>query len=294
MLLSVLSSATGWAQPVGQVLQDEFPQVEFEPEVDPSEEDVVKEVQALGDLDEIRNLLMALVLDLEVEIDRERNTVLLEGTRAQVEAAAELLDQPTCPLREAVLECQLVRMTEARRRDLQVDGGQLIWSAHSGADPVLLRLGRFETRRFSDLGRQASSFLDYQTPALTSGCSGTIQIWDKFPRTPYKPQVGLKLEARPVVKYDGSIVCELNGEFTIPIQLLGNRYPRMRTLTFDVQARIRNGETLMVDGLLTPELWRRAAEAVPQLAELPMTGPLFAAPGREQSICLMLTPREVK
>jgi hypothetical protein len=205
------------------------------------------------------------------------------------------MDSGVRPLKEAILEFNLVRMTEASRRELGLDEEPLIWSAHSGAHQVMLRLGRFETSRarFSELACQGSS-LNYLTPTLQSGCNGAIRICDRFPLANYKPQVGLKLEATPFVKCDGSIVCELNGEFTIPLQLLGNRYPRMRTVTFDVKAKIGQGETLMVDGLLTPEVWRRATGAVPQLAELPWMGHLLREPGRDESICLMLTPKEVK
>ncbi len=140
---------------------------------------------------------------------------------------------------------------------------------------------------------------------LCNGQPGALHTLDRFPLVSYDPQdgnlrttfreVGLKLTPTTLVDSDGANVhCRLHGEFTILKELLAGRYPLERTVTFDGEVDLKDGETMILDGLLTPQLALEAVTAVPLLADLPVMGHLFRDVDPNESLYLMITPNVMK
>ncbi len=94
-------------------IKTEVPWLDVEPEQ--PDQQVVREFLQIryGDLDEVRSLLQTLVPDVTLNTDSGQSTLIIEGTPAAVEQAKELLDQLDRPLDQIVMECKLLRVTEA-------------------------------------------------------------------------------------------------------------------------------------------------------------------------------------
>ena len=109
---------------------------------------------------------------------------------------------------------------------------------------------------------------------MRSGQETAIHIGDKFPIVRYDPasgdfkidyhDVGLKLESTATIEENGPhLHCKLHGEFTYIEEILANRYPRTRTVTFDGDLDMKDGETAVLEGLITPQQAQEAVRQVP-------------------------------
>lgn len=250
-----------------------------------------------GDLDEVLSLVETLVPDVSFHADARESTLILEGSAANLEIARELLQQLDQPLDQVILECKLVRVAETVRQNLRFEWDERNWTAQVvNAEPAPLRLGVFKRNQPSESYQPSSQASVLAGPGicLQTDQPGEVHVGDRLPLV-VDQDVGLKLRSTFSIHGDGSnLDCKLHGEFTIPLELLGNQHPRERKLTFDGEIPMKDGETTVVEGLLTPEIARQAVTAIPLLADLPVLGHLFRELKGGESFYLMLTPNVIK
>jgi type II secretory pathway component GspD/PulD (secretin) len=268
-----------------------------------------------GDLEEVRSLLATLVPDVTMNVDQRQSILILEGTPAAIGQAKELLEQLDQPLDQVVLECKLVRISEAARHILQMEWEPVPWLGHisqngqPAQDCATLRLGKFTrnqpgVRALLPLRTNQATTLSSPRVALCSGQAGLIHTGDKFPILRYEPNpgefrwtyqdVGLRLNPIVTVERGGNIHCRLHGEFTNLKEVLANGLALERTLTFDGELSLRDGETAVLDGLLPAQEALESVTAVPMLAEMPVLGHLFRDIDGDGNVYLMLTPNLMK
>lgn len=112
--------------------------------------------------------------------------------------------------------------------------------------------------------------------------------------------VGLKLEAEPVVLLDDDVQVKLSLEVSTLGESVttnsGSIAYRVGTRTISTLLRLKDGETQVLMGLIRDEE-RRTASGVPGLMEMPVLGRLFSVPRDERQkteIVLSITPRIVR
>lgn len=236
-----------------------------------------------GDLEEFRELFETLVPDTRITVDNSQSTLILEGSPCAIEQAKELLAQLDKPLDQIVLECKLVRA----RQSLKIDWGKT--ALRTSPENARVRVGTFKRATLA-----TSQLVPFQSPdkstlaspriALQSGQHGNIHVGDKLPGK--TQDVGLTLETTATLdEKDQTIHCKIHGQFTVP----GNPI-----VTFEGDLDVQDGETAVLEGLLSPELARQAVEVTPALAELPIIGQLFRDIEDEDRLYLMLTPNVMK
>jgi len=112
--------------------------------------------------------------------------------------------------------------------------------------------------------------------------------------------VGLKLEAEPVVLLDDDVAIKL----TLEVSTLGESVAtnsgslayRVGTRTINTSLRLKDGETQVLMGLIRDEE-RKTASGLPGLTDMPVVGRLFSLPRNERQkteIVLSITPRIVR
>ena len=120
--------------------------------------------------------------------------------------------------------------------------------------------------------------------AAQSGTEAQIHIGDKFPIVYFDPRagqfqvnyvdIGIKLDVTANVKQDGYVVCKILPEVSTLVELVNNQYPRTAVRKVTTDARIKDGETLVLGGLIREEDIQ-AVQKVPLLGDLPIFGTLF-------------------
>ena len=340
-------------------IKNDVPNLDRVPELPPPPTREFVQVK-YGDLNEVKSLLATLVPDVQMNVDTRQSTLILEGAPGAIEQAKELLDQLDKPLDQVVIECKVVDLTEAGRKNVGI-----LWSSANGAagstnvtfaenyrgiigtplaGGAVSQVGPFEvigniasnigafqggtltgTQAFplpigtfarSGLTLQANlNFLISQNEAKVlasprvaaqSGTEAQIHIGDKFPIVYFDPRagqfqvnyvdIGIKLDVTANVKQDGYVICKILPEVSTLVELVNNQYPRTAVRKVTTDARIKDGETLVLGGLIREEDIQ-AVQKVPLLGDLPIFGTLFRITTFSKTrneVVIMLTPNIMK
>jgi general secretion pathway protein D len=110
-------------------------------------------------------------------------------------------------------------------------------------------------------------------------------------------QTGTKLKVKPRIGGDGMVFLEIEQEISSPTDRPdGGGNPDVNTSTVTTEALVRDGETVMLAGLIR-QSDTEGSSGVPGLAKLPVVGGLFGTQGRSQlrsEVVLLITPRVVR
>lgn len=142
--------------------------------------------------------------------------------------------------------------------------------------------------------------------AAQSGTEAQIHIGDKFPIVYFDPRagqfqvnyvdIGIKLDVTATVKQDGYVLCKILPEVSTLVELVNNQYPRTAVRKVTTDARIKDGETLVLGGLIREEDVQ-SVQKVPLLGDLPVLGSLFrntTVTKTRNEVVIMLTPTIMK
>ena len=110
-------------------------------------------------------------------------------------------------------------------------------------------------------------------------------------------QTGTSLKVKPRIGGDGMVFLEIEQEISSPTERpAGGGNPDVNTSTVTTEALVRDGETVMLAGLIR-QSDTEGSSGVPGLAKLPVVGGLFGTQGRSQlrsEVVLLITPRVVR
>ena len=110
-------------------------------------------------------------------------------------------------------------------------------------------------------------------------------------------QTGTKLKVKPRIGGDGMVFLEIEQEISSPSSRPGaGGNPNVNTSTVTTEAMIRDGETVMLGGLIT-QRDGNGASGFPGLSRIPVLGGVFGQQSRNKGrseIVLLITPRVVR
>ena len=124
-------------------------------------------------------------------------------------------------------------------------------------------------------GKEASIFIGSHIPVVTEKHNNGESTYS----TEYV-DAGIKLTYTPVVSRDGYITSSVHTEVSTP------------TRTADTNVRMRNGETLVIGGLISEEE-QKQLQQIPFLSKIPLLGALFRNHYKSKSrteVIMLLTP----
>lgn len=137
-------------------------------------------------------------------------------------------------------------------------------------------------------GKKASIFIGDHIPVQTEQHNSS----GNYTSTEYL-DAGIKLEYTPIVNADGSMVtASVHTEVSTPSLISEIKNYKITSRTVDTNVRMKNGETLVIGGLLSDEE-QKAMQQIPFISKLPILGNLFKNRNNAKSkteVILILTP----
>ena len=103
---------------------------------------------------------------------------------------------------------------------------------------------------------------------------------------------GIKLQYTPIVSNDGMITSVVHTEVSTPTLIGELKNYKITSRTADTTVRMRNGETLVIGGLINEEEQKRL-QKVPFLSNIPLLGELFknrTTSKTKTEVLMILTP----
>lgn len=136
-------------------------------------------------------------------------------------------------------------------------------------------------------GREASIFIGDHIPVVTEKISNAVTTSS----TDYV-DAGIKLQYTPIVSSDGMITSIVHTEVSTPTLISEMKNYKITSRTADTTVRMRDGETLIIGGLINEEEQKRL-QKVPFLSNIPLLGELFknrTTNKTKTEVMMILTP----
>lgn len=125
-------------------------------------------------------------------------------------------------------------------------------------------------------GKEGKIFIGDHIPVVTEKVSnGTTTTSTEY------VDAGIRLSYTPIVGPDGVITASVHTEVSTPTLISELHNYRITSRTADTNVRLREGETLVIGGLISDEEQKRL-ETIPLLSKLPLLGNLFTFRSRKK------------
>lgn len=284
----------------------------------------------------VANSLRTLLKTRDLVVDEKLNMLVLRDTPDTIQMAAKLVALHDVAEPEVMLEVEIL---EVQRSDLEALGVK--WPGNVSLTPLgaptVLYDGTVTTSPFTlndlknlnskgllasvdpmrlsaTVNRDNASVLANPRIRIKSREKALIRVGERVPSVSANVtstgvtsqsvnylDVGLKLEAEPVVYMDDEVSIKLNLEVSSILGTIfdSNDQPygyRIGTRNASTVLRLRDGENQVLAGLISDND-KRSSSAIPGLGELPMLDRLFGSKGSERTkteIVLSITPRVLR
>lgn len=136
-------------------------------------------------------------------------------------------------------------------------------------------------------GKEASIFIGDHIPVTTEKIENSVTT-----NTTDYVDAGIKLQYTPIVSSDGMITSIVHTEVSTPTLISEVKNYKITSRTADTTVRMRNGETLVIGGLINEEEQKRL-QKVPFLSNIPLLGELFknrTTSKTKTEVIMILTP----
>ena len=260
--------------------------------------------------DEAKATLAIVLSRAVVAVDRMHNALIISGNAALLQRAGRLVEELDRPSAQVLFEVRVVDLTPINDQSnfgLEfggVDlGGQPISSAATyafsgGSIPLnvklnaLLSQGRariLATPKILTLSdRVARLHIGATYPIATNGSvfgSQSVQYID----------IGVKLKIRATIGRGGSVIADIHPQYSEILGFTAQNFPIIANRRLDSTLRVRNGETIVLGGLLR-DVSSETVQRIPFLSQIPILGSFFAnkATNHERDeIVFLITPHVI-
>lgn len=257
---------------------------------------------------------------LSVAPDQLNHSLLITGPRWAVDRAIALLEQFDVTPHQVLIECIIADVNRSYLKDkgIEWDWGNTRFVETGETDGYgtgigLRRIDRlaFDWRADLFLQETRGNSKLLATPSLLAR-DGTpmdeckIQIGDELRFQVLQPvaggapvytiervDVGIILHFEPRVTGDGHVALKLHAESSSISGFTPQGYPEIRKRTADTSVVLRDGDTIVIGGLIREEEIQ-SVRSVPFLSKIPFLGQLFRhreIDSRPQELVFFITPR---
>ena len=249
-----------------------------------------------------------------MSFDPVTNSIIFSGTpgdEAKLRDALKVLDVAT---KQVTLEAKIIaiNLEDVKNLGIKWDWSTLPEQEENDDDVTyggLMHLGHGYTARFQATltamysqgkanilatpriitipGKEASIFIGDHIPVTTEKVSnGTTTSTTEY------VDAGIKLSYTPVVSDDNYITASVHTEVSTPTLVSELKNYKITSRTADTNVRMRNGETLVIGGLINEEE-QKNMQRVPFLSNIPILGELFKYRSKSKTkteVMMILTP----
>lgn len=245
-----------------------------------------------------------------VAVDRMHNALIVSGNATLLERVRRLVAQLDRPSPQVLFEVRVIDLTPVNDQSnfgLEFGGldlgGQPIPAAATyafsgGSIPLNVKLnallseGRariLATPKILTLSdRVAELHIGATYPIATSGSvfgSQSVQYID----------IGVKLKIRATIGRSGSVIADIHPQYSEILGFTAQNFPIIANRRLDSTLRVRNGETIVLGGLLR-DVSSETVQRIPFLSQIPILGSFFAnkATSHERDeIVFLITPHVI-
>ena len=270
--------------------------------------------------EDVQKSLSGIVKGEGLTIDPITNSIIFTGTRAEEQKLKDAISQLDVATKQITLEAKIISLNN---EDIQNFG--LVWdwdklpspddsssgSSSSSNDKFggILHIGYGYTTRFQAtlnalLSNGKAKILATPRIITIPGKEASIFIGDHIPVQTEKRDngetttsteyvdAGIKLSYTPIVSTDGFITSVVHTEVSTPTLIAELKNYKITSRTADTNVRMRDGETLIIGGLINEEE-QKNLQAIPILSKLPLIGELFKNRSNTKTkteVMMILTP----
>lgn len=263
--------------------------------------------------EQMKTSLGSVVPEDRLRVETVHNALIFTGSAEEYAKLSGVLAAIDVPPKQVMFEAEVVEISKSKVSDF---GVKWLWSSYpSPSNSTYLGVIRkVDAKRNYNLTYQATldalvttenaKILANPRVAVLDGQTANILIGDKLPVetkslsngvqqvTVSYIDVGIKLEVTPWVNEDGVITTKLVPEVSTNIATAGSN-PSIRTRQAQTTLRVRNGETIVIGGLIQNEVHRNMSK-IPLLGDLPIVGRLFKSSSKEKfetELVIFITPK---
>ena len=245
-----------------------------------------------------------------VAVDSMHNALIVSGNATIIRRVGRLVSQLDRPSSQVLFEVRVVDLTPINDQSnfgLEFGGidlgGQPIPAAATyafsgGSIPLNVKLnallseGRariLATPKILTLSdRVAKLHIGATYPIATNGSvfgSQSVQYID----------IGVKLKIRATIGRNGSVIADIHPQYSEILGFTAQNFPIIANRRLDSTLRVRNGETIVLGGLLR-DVSSETVQRIPFLSQIPILGSFFAnkATNHERDeIVFLITPHVI-
>ncbi len=246
-----------------------------------------------------------------VAVDSMHNALIVSGNATLLERVRRLVAQLDRPSPQVLFEVRVIDLTPVNDQSnfgLEFGGldlgGQPIPAAATyafsgGSIPLNVKLnallseGRariLATPKILTLSdRVAELHIGATYPIATNGSvfgSQSVQYID----------IGVKLKIRATIGRSGSVIADIHPQYSEILGFTAQNFPIIANRRLDSTLRVRNGETIVLGGLLR-DVSSETVQRIPFLSQIPILGSFFAnkATSHERDeIVFLITPHVIE
>lgn len=242
--------------------------------------------------------------------DDRQNAVLITGSGDVVDVVRQLIAQIDRPARQVMFEVKVVDLTPVNDNSnvgIQFGGVDLLGQPSAGATSFTFSRSTLQLNATINFMVSRGTAKILATPRLVTlnNHEANLLIGETYPIIYFDIRsgnqqiqtidIGVKLRMTPTIGADGSILAELHPEYS-EIQGFEQSYPIIASRKVDSALRVRDGETIVLGGLLR-EINSETVTKLPVLGDLPILGSVFKnrqKTAERDEIVFLITPHIVE
>lgn len=255
---------------------------------------------------EALKLLKGFLSDGQVAADDRQNALLTTGTSEAVDTVRAFVAEIDRPSRQVMFEVKVIDLmpqNDASNVGIQFGGVDLLGQPASSATAFAFTRGTVQLNATVNFLVSKGSAKVLATPRLVTlnNHEASMLIGETYPIIYFDIRsgnqqiqtidIGVKLRMTPTIGSDGSIVADLHPEYS-EIQGFEQTYPIVASRKVDSTLRVRDGETIVLGGLLR-EIGAETVTKLPILGDLPILGTVFRnrqKTAERDEIVFLITP----
>jgi len=266
--------------------------------------------------EDVKTMMQDLLKDASsaVGVDPVTNSIIFTGSAADRQKLKDTLSVVDVATKQVTLEAKIISLSneDSKQLGLYWEWDALPEPAESDSDEKyggIIHLGHGYRSNFQATlnalvvsgkakilatprvitipGKEASIFIGDHIPVLTEKSDdGQITTSTEY------VDAGIKLSYTPIISEDDFITAVVHTEVSTPTLIAELRNYKITSRTADTNVRMRNGETLIIGGLINEEE-QETLRKVPFLSNLPVLGELFKDRSKTKNkteVIMIMTP----
>ena len=243
--------------------------------------------------------------DLNYNVNPERQSVVVHGSRQEIQMVRELTERIDVPRRQILIEVQIEEVVRSAIEEMGVDTGAFREIQFLKDDDDMVSGLSLSWPEFFNVLQDDSMAETLAHPRLMTlnGEPANLLIGDQVPvvistddgQEIQHVEAGVSLDFDPWITEDDTIILDVNPTVSSIGERVGGELPTINTREASTRIRLKDGESFVIGGLIRTNM-DESVSGVPYLKDIPVLGKLFSQTSvseRETELLIMVKPRIV-